>query len=322
MIEDSLKKNESLIFACRFGSHLYGTETENSDMDYKAIYLPKIEDIIMGRMKDSITTSSGNNNSRNNNTDVDVETFSVMKYLKLLTQGQTVSMDMFFAPDNMILRKTKEWDIIQENKQYLICKNVTPFVGYCYQQAKKYGLKGSRVSAIKEFLNFLNSYNENKILAEIWDDIYKLSENTEYLSIESRSSKNGVEVFVNCAGKLYQKNLKISNAIKFAEKSYEEYGKRALMAEKNEGVDWKSLHHALRVCYQAIELLQTGNITYPLKERKFLTDIKKGLYHYNDCANMILENIEIIKELEKYSNVLPETFDENKVEEIILGFYL
>jgi hypothetical protein len=36
------------------------------------------------------------------------------------------------------------------------------------------------------------------------------------------------------------------------------------MAETQEGVDWKALSHAVRVGTQALELLKTGHVTFPL----------------------------------------------------------
>lgn len=41
------------------GSHLYGLETENSDMDYKGIYLPKLDDVLLGKDAGEIRSSTG-----------------------------------------------------------------------------------------------------------------------------------------------------------------------------------------------------------------------------------------------------------------------
>ena len=36
------------------GSHLFGTNTPESDIDYKGIYLPEPKDIILGKFKDQL----------------------------------------------------------------------------------------------------------------------------------------------------------------------------------------------------------------------------------------------------------------------------
>jgi predicted nucleotidyltransferase len=40
----------NLICETVFGSHLYGTSTEQSDRDYKGIFLPSAQDILLGRI--------------------------------------------------------------------------------------------------------------------------------------------------------------------------------------------------------------------------------------------------------------------------------
>ena len=41
----------NLIVKSIFGSHLYGTNTENSDTDYKGIYLPSKNDCYLNNVK-------------------------------------------------------------------------------------------------------------------------------------------------------------------------------------------------------------------------------------------------------------------------------
>lgn len=45
------------ILEMKFGSHLYGTNTENSDMDFKGIYLPTAREIVLGTYKKTICSS-------------------------------------------------------------------------------------------------------------------------------------------------------------------------------------------------------------------------------------------------------------------------
>jgi predicted nucleotidyltransferase len=46
-----------LIVAMRFGSHLYGTATPQSDLDYKAVYLPEARDILVQRVQSTVSRS-------------------------------------------------------------------------------------------------------------------------------------------------------------------------------------------------------------------------------------------------------------------------
>lgn len=44
----------NIAFECLFGSHLYGTSTENSDTDYLGVFIPSREEILLQRCPDVI----------------------------------------------------------------------------------------------------------------------------------------------------------------------------------------------------------------------------------------------------------------------------
>ena len=48
--------NGKLIYLSQYGSHLYGLNTENSDLDFRGVYVPTLEDIILKKDKDEINT--------------------------------------------------------------------------------------------------------------------------------------------------------------------------------------------------------------------------------------------------------------------------
>jgi len=68
-----------------------------------------------------------------------------------------------------------------------------------------------------------------------------------------------------------------------------------LQAERNEGVDWKALSHAVRVGREAVELYQTGVIVFPLRCAEHLLRIKRGELPYREVAaeiETLLEEVE------------------------------
>ena len=50
------KVNGKLIYLSQYGSHLYGLNTENSDLDFRGVYIPTLDDIILGKAQDEINT--------------------------------------------------------------------------------------------------------------------------------------------------------------------------------------------------------------------------------------------------------------------------
>src|SRR6516162_8798992 len=113
-----------LIVEMRFGSHLYGTTTPLSDLDYKGVYIPDARDILLQRVRRSVSQSRpkalGEKNSAG---DVDRELYSLQRFLELLAEGQTVALDMLFAPDAVMLRQPEPvWHEIQSNSYRLVTR--------------------------------------------------------------------------------------------------------------------------------------------------------------------------------------------------------
>jgi predicted nucleotidyltransferase len=144
-----------IIVKMKFGAHLYGTATSDSDLDYKGIFLPTKEQLLLGCVPKSHNYSTGKDYSRNTKNDVDTELYSLHYFIKLACAGQTVAMDMLHAPDSMILKKSKIWEEIVKNKQKFYTKNLKSFIDYARRQASKYGIKGSRINAALQVLEIL-----------------------------------------------------------------------------------------------------------------------------------------------------------------------
>ena len=148
---------ESTIVRIEFGSHLYGTSTPESDHDYKSVYVPCASDILLQRVKGSTGHKVKRyEHEKNAPEDTDDEAYSLQRYLTLLAEGQTVTIDMLFAPNPIVW--TPLWWEIQNNKERFLTKRSAAFVGYCRTQANKYGIKGSRVSAAKNAAEFFSEH--------------------------------------------------------------------------------------------------------------------------------------------------------------------
>lgn len=93
-----------LIVQIKFGSHLYGTNTPTSDEDYKSVYVPDAREILLQRVTGSLQLGAKTKREGEKNLpgDVDNECYSFQRYLGLISEGQTVAVDMLFAPEPMV----------------------------------------------------------------------------------------------------------------------------------------------------------------------------------------------------------------------------
>ena len=309
-----------------FGSQLYGTNTPTSDTDYKSVYLPPYRDILLQNIKPSISKSKEKGeNKKNSPDDIDEEIYSLDKYLSLVGQGQTVSLDMLFTPPQYQLIKSDIWNHIMKNRDKLVSKKSKAFIGYCRQQANKYGIKGSRVAAARDTLAFLNHLIQimgmNKKLGDYDSKIDVFAKGREFVNIIEIPLANGqlIKHLDVCDRKLpYTASVK--NAYDVVEKIVDEYGTRALQAEQNEGVDWKALSHAVRIGEQAIELFTTHNIIFPRPNASELLKIKKGEIPYKQVSE-IIEDLFVRVEEEANNSTLPEDVDHKWIKNFIIDTY-
>lgn len=312
-----------------FGSHLYGTNTPLSDLDYKSVFIPSEENIILQQVRDTINHQRAKAEGEKNFAgEYDLELYSLQKFLNLCSDGQTVSLDMLFAPESMFEFVTPEWRFLQQNSSKLITRKSASFVGYCRTQANKYGIKGSRVAAVDEALKWLehwmNSHPHHTKLGDFSNILEKeLPEHMQILDIEGAEDTNGNKRSVRhwevCNRKMpYTSSIK--NAYEIMKRMSAEYGHRARQAQQQEGVDWKALSHAVRVGNEAIELLTTGKIIFPLENAEHLKDIKLGKLSYQEVANEIEDLLEQVEET-SLKSTLPETADRNFIDAFIFNNY-
>lgn len=315
------------IVRLRFGSALYGTSTPTSDIDYKSVYIPDARDILLQRVKGSIANKRPKLSGEKNFTgEVDEESYSLQRFLQLAAEGQTVSLDVLFAPEwAMVDEPGWEWREITENRDKLITKKSKAFIGYCYQQSAKYGVKGSRVSAAREALALLESaiaaHGTQAKLAMIERDMAKAVLLNEHMKIQFIANPTGTELpHWEVCGRKMPYTIRLGAAREIAQRLVDEYGQRALQAERNEGIDWKALSHAVRVGRQAIELLNTGYVTFPLPDAAHILDIKLGRITYQEVAGEIEGLLELVESAAAASK-LPDKPDLQWIDDFVARIY-
>lgn len=314
------------ILEVKFGSYLYGTNTEHSDLDIKGIHLPSSHEIVMGRVKKNVSTVRPKQEfEKNNKDDIDFESFSLMEYLRLLCSGQTVALDMLFSPDSFHVFKGDRYDIfktIYANKDRLISRNVAAFYQYALRQAAKYGLKGSRVRAARESLDFFSGYGMYVRLIEFKDELDRfVGEGRPYIEyVDIKDMHNRMVKHLQICGRKYPLTNPVKEVLESLQKIFNTYGKRALEAEQNNFVDAKACSHAVRVNLEAKELLLTGHITFPCPERKLLIDIKTGKMPYKEVEILIENGLKELEEAKRISK-LRDTPDVEWVDTFVYDIY-
>ena len=141
-----------------YGSHLYGTSTPTSDMDYKQIHMNPLDLILIGKDKGCFNQNT-NNSGRNTKDDVDFESKELRTFIHDCLSGVTYAQDLLFTPDHLIMESSDLWKEIISLRHKLVTRNVTPFIGYAVSMSQKYSAKAVKYNELKKFIAILEQTN-------------------------------------------------------------------------------------------------------------------------------------------------------------------
>lgn len=312
--------NSQLLYLVYFGSRLYGTSGPNSDTDLKGIFLPSIESLILGKAKKSLHFSTGNDQNRNSAVDIDIDLWSLQHWLlKLLPAGDTSALDLLFSFTNpsCVLCKSPLLDqIFSSPLKFLDLAHNRAYAEYSISQAKKYGIKGSQLGALRRVANYLQELPDEGRLASHIQDITAYCADGRYCFSKTI---NDIPCLLLC-GKTHVGGTPIAEFKARVKRDMSKYGSRAQEAEQNLGLDYKALSHSLRALDQMEELLKTGVIKYPLASREKLMQVKRGEIPWLELEKIIINRLSEVSNLYERiapSNVLDLTF----VEKFLISCY-
>jgi len=316
-----------------FGSRLYGTNTPESDWDYKGIYLPTAEQILDQEVPGtwSEKTNQSDSGRKSGAEDTETELFSLGKFCELLSEGQLVSLDLYFSPD-LSLADNEFGDYVTNtlllNKDKLISKNIKAGVGYARAQAFKYSLKGDRIKALEGMLSSLDEAakvvgKNNSVKYSYGYIIESLTSDLSAAALAHikpiRDPHTQETTYIEVCGRQFGLHDSLATAHEKLNSYYQSYGQRAHQA-KEDGSDRKAWLHAIRISNQLIELLTTGNITFPRPEAELLLKIRRGEFSQEYIGDLLNEKIEEVYEAQRNSK-LPEKADTKWIREFVRGVY-
>lgn len=118
--------NKIILLNAIVGSQAYGTNTPDSDIDTKGVYLQDPMEVLGMEYKEQI------------NLDKDSCLYEVRRFLQLLCSGNPTMLELLYIPEDCILEKHPLWDIISKHRSAFLTKQCYfSFAGYAYQQVEK-----------------------------------------------------------------------------------------------------------------------------------------------------------------------------------------
>lgn len=312
-----------------FGAQLYGTNTPNSDTDYKTVFIPSLRDLLLKGPYDYIDNSTGEQHKKNTKNDIDDKWYSLMKFIDLAKKGDMMATDVLHTPASMTVESSVAWELLREYRDAFYQKGMVTFLEQAYvrKQVAKYGFKGSRLNSAQKMIGYLDNLPKSMKIREVFHmpGFREMVEKDESMSLEKApvlKQDGTLEEVLTVVGKRFMGGEKCENVQRIMNRFVDSYGERAKLAATSEGVDWKAVSHALRACYQYQELFSEGDITLPLPRHvaQHVLAVKLGQMSWESVAPQLEDALEQAKELSNKSSI-PDVINDSDIESITLEIY-
>jgi hypothetical protein len=305
----------NLIGKCIAGSRLYELHSDQSDYDYKAIFLPPLRDCIL------MEASKSENYKLKDGEHGEYEGFALQRFLRLAANSEDIVITMLHAKGNKILVDSDIYKFLRDNKSKFYTKQMIGALGYAKSMAFKYGFRADRMAAVEKCLNALKAGAAKGVakVYQMWDDLPQ-GEHIIY-DIDERNN-NTDKRFMEVAGKKIQSTVAVVYAIEILQAAYDRFGSRVQIAKSMDGNDVKALSHSFRVGFQLRAIYNEGGFEYPLRESSFIRDVKYGILDF-EKDNLDIKLNDLIKEVEELSiqSNFPDKVDKSWLDEIVLNAY-
>lgn len=287
-----MQREQFNLFHVTYGSKLYGTNTASSDTDNKVVYVPALGDLLLGKKLPIFKErhdAEGNElgvNATMPPDGVETEFFPVQTFVRDFVGGQTYALEMAHAylrngpPERGFGYNMEKpvYDFVREMVDRFTNAEVYSMVGFAMKQTFDYVKRGERLNETKRVLEVVDRYMGKDVRLDTEFNgapLYKLIAAQAGLETELLTNGTKPTQSLKMNGRNYMETTTLEHFRNQLVKVIDSFGERSVQASLT-AVEHKSLSHAVRVYQQAIELLDTGKITFPRPNAEFLLSVKQG----------------------------------------------
>lgn len=267
--EDERLKNNVILLALG-GSHAYGMDNTDSDLDVRGIALNSKEEILLGKDFEQVVET---------NTDTTIYSFNKMLQLLISNNPNTIEI-LGCKPEHYLYMSKLGRELLEHRKMFLSKICIHTFGGYAGSQLRRMENKAARLVGQAE--------RETYILRSIQNAKYDFKtryfphkDSDIHLYID-RAVQEGYEseIFMDVSLQHYPLRdwVGMWNEMKSIISSYNKIGKRNEKAISHDKLG-KHMAHLIRLYMMCLDILEQEEIiTYREKEHALLMDIRNGVY--------------------------------------------
>lgn len=299
--------NNFKIFEFNTGSVLYGTNTITSDIDISGVFIaPKRYYLGLDKIEQfNLSKISKNDFNKNNSDAIDYTLYEIKKIVQLMALGSPNAIETVFINKENIIYIDQFGQRLLDNYALFPSKLVKQrFLGYSISQMHKAKVKPDN---FKDLQGFKAVYDTSPIKSFVLVELkhYTGPWNNYITFYADHASIGGLNFNLNT------KMTKVYDAViaRLAKASH-----RQDMWTKF-GADMKFLSHCVRLILEGKELLETGKIVFPLKDKDLLLDIRNGKYKLEEIHELVEDKK---NELENFEGDLPAEPNFDKINKFLI----
>lgn len=292
---DFLRTNENLgsniILLTLGGSHAYGMDKEDSDVDVRGISLNSKSDILLGADFEQVV-----------DVDTDTTVYSFNKMIQLLTSNNPNTIEQLGClPQHYFYLSEIGKELLDNRKMFLSQICVHTFGGYASSQLRRMSNKAARLVSQAENESYILKSIDNARY-EFRNRYYPFEDDNDLKLYIDKSAQEGYDSEIFMDVRLNHYPLRdwtgMWNEMKTIVSSYNKFGRRNEKSVAHDKLG-KHMAHLIRLYMMCIDILEKEEIvTYREKERDLLMSIRNGEY-LDENRQPIPEFYDLLNEYEK-----------------------
>jgi predicted nucleotidyltransferase len=325
---------DNLIFLCRAGSHAYGTNTVDSDIDIRGVCIPDNLSYYFGMGINKFEQKD----SGWDNPEDDKVIYDLRKTFRLMADNNPNMLDFLFIDEKDIIETSTYWKWILEHREKFLSKKCRhTYGGYAFAQLKRINshrnyllnppkkkperkdfnlpdnklISQDQMGAFQWLIAKLlhNSIEEMNLSDETKEELYGVN----YIGLIQSGIPNDAAQTVKeltGAGDAWIDSVMREKQYDQAMRQWKSYfywkatrNTKRFELEKRYGYDTKHAMHLVRLLRMGMEILEKSKVNVFRPDREELKEIRSGTWSYEKLVSYAEECDKKMNELYKTSNL-------------------
>lgn len=280
-LREQAEKDRILEITC--GSHLYGTNTPESDEDFVGVFMPSEEYVygLKSVQEIDIGIQSKGEDGKNNPDAVDRKLYEFRKFVSLALGNNPNIIEILFVNNkNIKFISPLGYKLLAKRGLFPSKLVAKKFVGYAHSQKHKMIIRRDHFNELRQAYSVLGDFRDKAVMAEVFNIGMEI-EDPNNASPGLLFFKKDSGEHIHCGDICFEPGVYVKKARKMLKERLDKATNRSELVLKY-GYDTKFASHLIRLLQEGLDLLNNGELIFPLPRAYEILDIKNGRWDIKD----------------------------------------